>query len=373
MEARFNGGQLRLARHYWGATLQEVADEVGKSRQFISQLESGKAKLDAGDSSLQRIADALFVETAFFFRPSRPQISEEQAHFRKLASTKASTRHAVLARGSIFDHLVEFIDERVRLPVIDFPDYSHATSSEDIERAAEKVRMHWGLGFGPVSHMVRVVERAGAVVAFFKGASTEVDALSIVGKRPVIVRNEAKKSPYRQRFDIAHELGHLVLHEGHVTGDRQTEGEANRFGSAFLMPRSTFLKAFPRRGGRIDWQGVRELKLAFQVSKAAILYRAKTLNILDDHQYRSAVITLKNRGEAVEEAEDRLLQREEGEVVSKSMEVLRNGHGIDFDQLAREFNVLPKFLDEILPADLDRSPAPRRPKLSVVKGVAGEA
>ena len=94
------------------------------------------------------------------------------------------------------------------------------------------------------------------------------------------------------RFDIAHELGHLVLHEGHVTGDRKTESEANRFASAFLLPRSTFVKVFPKRGTRIDWAGIRALKLEFQVSKAAILYRAKSLELLDDDQYRGAVITL---------------------------------------------------------------------------------
>ena len=133
-------------------------------------------------------------------------------------------------------------------------------------------------------------DSAGAVVAFFKDASTEVDALSITSRRPVIVRNDAKASPFRMRFDIAHELGHLVLHEGHVTGDRKTESEANRFASAFLLPRSTFVKVFPKRGTRIDWAGIRALKLEFQVSKAAILYRAKSLELLDDDQYRGCLL-----------------------------------------------------------------------------------
>jgi Zn-dependent peptidase ImmA (M78 family) len=249
----------------------------------------------------------------------------------------------------IFDELVEFIDSRVRLPDVDFPDHSSAESHEQIERAAEQTRMHWGLGLGPISNMVRVVERAGAVVAFFQEASTEVDALSITSRRPVIVRNDAKKSPYRQRFDIAHELGHLVLHEGHVTGDRKTESEADRFASAFLLPRSTFLKAFQMRGSRLDWLAIRDLKLKFGVSKAAIIYRAKSLGLITEEQFRGAFITLRNRGESIEEVEDQLAAKEAGEIVIEALKVLKTAHGIGRVKLAAALDVKPPFLQQIIP------------------------
>lgn len=364
----FNGAQLRLARHYWGTTLQELADVIGKTRQFVSQLETGKAKPELTDPVVAPLAEELKVEAGFFYKPTVRQIAEEQAHFRKLATTKASTKQTVLARGSMFDEIVEYIDKRVRLPEVDFPDHSGAESNEAIERAAESVRVYWSLGFGPIANMVRVVEKAGAVVAFFHEASTEVDALSITSRRPVIVRNDAKKSPFRQRFDIAHELGHLVLHEGHVTGDRKTESEANRFASAFLLPRSTFLKAFPRRGARLDWSGIRDLKLTFKVSKAAILYRAKSLDLLDEGQYRGAIITLKNRGEAIEEAEDALLQKEEGEIVGQALQIMQNSHGIGATKLARALDVKPEFLRRVLPLG-DDEVMPRKAELRLVKGL----
>jgi Zn-dependent peptidase ImmA (M78 family) len=363
----FNGGQLRLARRYWGATLQDVADAISKTRQFASQLETGKAKPGVEDPIVQRLADMLKVSPRFFFKHSGRQIAEEQAHFRKLATTKDSTKQTVLSRGSVFDEVVEYIDKRVRLPVVDFPDYSGAETAEEIERAAERIRSHWGLGLGPIAHMVRVVESAGAVVAFFQKVSTEVDALSITSRRPVIVRNDAKRSPFRQRFDIAHELGHLVLHEGHVTGDRKTESEANRFASSFLLPRSTFLKAFPKRGSRLDWAGIRDLKLTFMVSKAAILYRAKSLSLLDDAQYRSAVITLKNRGEAIEEAEDTLVPKENGEIITQALQVLSKGHGISVARMANDLCVTPEFLAEIIPVPSEEDAMSVRPQLRVVK------
>lgn len=347
-QPEFNGAQLRTARHFWGMTLQEIADAISTTRQFVSQLESGKAKPGRSDAIVQALANAVEVHPDFLFRREREQVHEEQAHFRKLAATKASTRQMVLARGTIFGQVVDFIARRVRFPEVNVPDHSDSTSAEQIERAAELARIHWGLGLGPISHMVRVVERAGIVVAFFNEASAQVDALSIASKRPIIVRNDAKKSPFRQRFDIAHELGHLILHEGQVTGDRKTESEANRFASAFLLPRSTFAKAFPRKGTRLDWAGIRQLKLTFGVSKAAILYRAHSLALLDESQYRSAIITLKNRGEAIEEAEDGLVEKEVSELIPKSLDVLRTAHGISFSDLAQALLVSPDFLKQII-------------------------
>ncbi len=364
----FNGGQLRLARHFWGKTLNDVAVDIDKTRQYVSQLETGKAKPRSDDPIVLSLADSLQVMPAFFYKSAGTLLSEDQAHFRKLATTKTSTRQRVLAMGTIFDQLVEFFDTKVRLPNVDFPDESGAHTAEEIELAAERVRRHWSLGVGPIAHMVRVVESAGAVVAFFKDASTEVDALSITSRRPVIVRNDAKASPFRMRFDIAHELGHLVLHEGHVTGDRKTESEANRFASAFLLPRSTFVKVFPKRGTRIDWAGIRALKLEFQVSKAAILYRAKSLELLDDDQYRGAVITLKNRGEAIQEAEDAFCQKEEAEIVTKALEVLRVHHKLSREAVAKQLDVKPALLAQILPVSSEIAEPPRaKPVLQLVK------
>ena len=242
----FKGSQVRLARHYWGKTLNDVAEDVGCTRQYVSQLENGKGKLKFDDPITEILARSLEVAPTFSSSPS----GFLYLKIRHISGSLPRQRPASNRRFSPedhFDQLVEFIDTKVRLPTVDFPDESGAESAEEIERAAERVRAHWGLGMGPISHMVRVVERAGAVVAFFQDASTEVDALSIVSRRPVIVRNDAKQSPFRLRFDIAHELGHLVLHEGQVTGDRKTESEANRFASAFLLPRTTFMKASPRQ------------------------------------------------------------------------------------------------------------------------------
>lgn len=358
----FQPTRLRLARHFWGITLQELADALGCTRQHVSQLETGSPRFGPGDATVQALASTLTVTPSFFFHAGRPAFAEEQAHFRKLASTKVSMKQKVLARGTIFGELVDLIESKVRLPRVDIPDFSGAHSPEEIERVAEKARSYWSLGWGPIDNVIRTVERAGVVVAFFYDASREVDALSISSRRPLIVRNDLKTSPFRQRFDIAHELGHLLMHEGHVTGDRQSEAEANRFASAFLLPRSTFLKVFPRRGSRLDWTGLSDLKMQFQVSKAAILYRARSLGVLDDLQYRGAVITLKNRGEAVAEVEDPQCPREEAEIVSGALALLARRYGFDRAAIADQLHVGTALLAEIVPPVRDGDPVAIKPR-----------
>jgi Zn-dependent peptidase ImmA (M78 family) len=228
-----------------------------------------------------------------------------------------------MAKAEMFLRLVDYLDEHLKLPAVDIPTISDVRSTDDIEQAAELCRHHWGLGLGPINNMVRVAERAGAIVTTFSSVSAEIDALSYALKRPIIVRNDAKPSACRQRFDIAHEVGHFVLHQGIQTGSRITESQANRFASAFLIPRSMMAAHWPKpKGSRLDWLGMKAFKLTWKVSKAAMLYRAHQLDLIDDIQYKSGVITLRRTGEATSEREDREIALEQPSMVSQALDVL---------------------------------------------------
>lgn len=345
----FNGSNLRLARLYHELSLEQVAERVDKTRQYIQRLESGSAV--PTPELANKLAAVLLVMPEFFEGQEQSPVNEEIVHFRKRSSTRMATKWATLAKAELYRRLIEVFDEYLNLPPVRFPEL-RAHTQEDIEKAAEKCRTDWGLGFGPIDNMTRLAEKLGAFVTSFDSVSDDVDALSVPLSRPFIVRNTAKKSPCRQRFDIAHEVAHLILHEGISTGDRVTESQANRFASALLLPRSAMAKYFPRPiGGRIDWQGLSQFKLTWKVSKAAIIYRAHQLSLLTDAQYKTAFFGLKRKGEAIDEKEDYLIPNEKPELFHRAMRFLLTDLSVDVESLAQRLCITPTMLAELASDD----------------------
>lgn len=317
------GEQLRLARLAHGYSLEEVGERVGATRQFIQQLETGARS--PSDDLVAALADELGVTLPFLAEPMPSTVRPEQCHFRGHVNRPASITSQVLARGTLLDKFVAAMEDHLELPEVSFPDLP-AISAEEIEQAAEEARRFWGLGTtGPIISMMRVVENAGAVVTYFGDLSERVDAFSMDRRRPVIVRSSLKESLCRQRFDFAHECGHLVMHRGIQTGDRVTEDQAHRFASAFLFPRGAALREFPR-GRSINWRALFQLKLRWKMSVRALVRRGYDLGILSPAQYRTANIHLVKTGQSkIEQYDaDGTLPVEQPELLPSALSALDN-------------------------------------------------
>lgn len=321
-QSNFVGDQLRLARLVHGLSLEQVALAVGATRQYIHQLETG-SRNPAGEL-VEALADVLGVHVAFLHSMEANGVRPEQCHFRKQQTTPASVTSQVLARGTLLDRLAQELERELSLPKVNFPDIL-IRDLEGAELAANEARRYWGLGAdGPITNMMRVVENAGAIVTYFNGLSERVDALSMDRPRPIVVRSDAKASLCRQRFDLAHECGHLVMHRGIETGDKTTEDQAHRFASAFLLPRAAFVREFPR-GRSMNWAELFKMKLRWKVAVRAIVRRAFDLGMIDAAQYRTANIQIVKTGQAKAERYDDQLPLEEPELLDAALKVLDAG------------------------------------------------
>jgi Zn-dependent peptidase ImmA (M78 family) len=282
-------------------------------------------------------------------------VHAEQCHFRKQATTPASVTSQVLARGTLLDRFIARLDTVLELPPVDFPQI-RVSSAEDIELAAESCRRHWGLGLsGPITNMTRVVENAGAVVAHFSGISDRVDALSMDRPRPLIIRSEAKPSACRLRFDIAHECGHLVMHRDIQTGDRETEGQAHRFASAFLLPRAAFAREFPR-GRYLNWSAIFDLKLRWKVSARAIIRRAYDVGLITADRYRSGNIHLNRNGQAKTELHDEAIVAEAPELLTGAFAALASAHPNALRELSESVALRDGMFERLLEQPLPETP-----------------
>ena len=87
----------------------------------------------------------------------------------------------------------------------------------------------------------------------------------------------------RQRFSLAHEIGHLVMHFGKVVDlNRDLEKEAMEYASEFLVPGQEFKNIQTT----IDLRFLANQKLYWRVSMASLLYRVKDLYMATENQIR---------------------------------------------------------------------------------------
>lgn len=348
----YRGDKLRIARMAGGFSLEEVASAIGKTKQLISKYEKGAQPTE---DALEVICQYLGIDRKFLFSQRAYPIEAETCHFRSLRSRTQTMTKNVMARAEIFEEIIRRVEQEVVFPEVAIPDVpALKMDNANVEKIAEHCRREWGLGLGPISSMVNLVEQLGIVVTTIQGVDEKVDAFSVPHQRPFIIRNVAKKSVCRFRFDIAHELGHLVLHDGVTTGDAVTEDQANRFASAFLMPRVSFSKEFPAlRGSQLDWVKLVEFKKRWKVSLKAIIYRASSLGLITPEKARSGFMYLNTRGYTRDEPGDELIPPEVPTLLNRAIEILPyrewlamlSSIGVTEDSVRKLFDLKhPKFM-----------------------------
>lgn len=345
--AAFSGDRLRLARYRAGLTIRELADRVEVSHAAVSQYETERIRPTT--QTLARLAMATGVPAAFFAYGRRPvsQGGLDGVHFRSLRSTSRAGRAQAWAWSEIVLDVADVLERYVRLPAVDVPVVAVGPEAdrEEVEAAVAQVRATWALPHGPVGHLGRHMEAHGILVARLEIANDGIDAFSHAqGARPVVILGSDKADAARSRFDAAHELGHLVCHPDADPGGAQ-EQQAHAFAAELLMPRSHLVKLLPRR---FDLGAYARLKQDWGVSIRALLYRAKTLEVISEPAYRRAVMLLNQRYGGKSEPYP-LGAAEQPRLLAAAVEVAGLS-GITSDQIASEAHLPLRDLQAVLGA-----------------------
>ena len=309
---RFNPQRLEVARKRRGWTKSRLAHEAGISPRMVTAYErDGKRPTTA---TLERVANCLDFPRGFFEADSMDEVPPFGTSFRALSRLTAKESGQARAAGTIAIALAAWIDERFRLPSPDIPSYPGV----DSETASLALRQHWGIGERPVRHMIRLVEANGVRVFSLPHECQSVDAFSFkLGHVPFIFLN-TRKSVEHTRMDIAHELGHLVLHWEQKLQGRNEEREAAQFASALLMPRDSVCAHSPRNGNVAQ---IITAKKRWRVSAAALTYRMHEVGMLSDWRYRTTFAHLSRRGFRTSEPDP--LEPETSSVLDQVFRVLR--------------------------------------------------
>lgn len=298
VSAMFDGKRLTLARELAGLKRIQLAELIDMSPASVSAWESGLKKPNG--STVARLSVALQVEPQFFAATSGLPMFATVPHFRSLRSTTQRAQDQALAYGRLAGEIAALVEKSVKFPPRNLPAFPLPATEASIggpEEAARLSREHFGVPVGPVEHMVRLAERAGVLVVFSAPQTASIDAYSMEwAGRPIVVLNPEKNDYYRQRFDVAHELGHLIMHTDAEPGGRIAEDQANRFASEFLMPAEHILQYLPGTTTNQGWMTLRQLKEHWGVSMQALLYRARELGVMSEVTYRNAMIRVSGLG-----------------------------------------------------------------------------
>lgn len=280
--------RITLARERRGLTASALAKMLGVARQTIAAWEAGTQ--EPTTANLESLAAVLAFPTSFFDAREVEPVPLGAVSFRALSKMTASTRNVALASGRVALLINEWLDERYWLPTLDVPTLGLQKPSQ----AADVVRHRWGLGNAPIANMTHLLESKGVRIFSLPPECTTLDAFSFWWLRTPVILLAQGKTAERRRFDLAHELGHLVLHADREGFQGQSaEDESNAFASSFLMPRAGML-ARPLRNATLDV--VLGERKRWRVAAMALTYRLNELGFLSEWEYRNLCVELSRRG-----------------------------------------------------------------------------
>jgi len=290
--------RLKVARKKAGLSLRGLQEKIANkvSAQAIGKYERGIMK--PSKEVLSTLADALNVTVGFLTASSDIRLGAIE--FRE--NFIRNKRDDNIVRAKILSHVERSleIEEILQVETLEwtlprsFP--YPIRDNNDIEEATQLLRTVWNLGYDAIPNLTELLENRGIKVIYLNlpesvsGVSCFIER-SGHGRIPVIVVNK-QITPERQRFTLAHELGHLLLD----VIDENKEDICDRFASSLLMPKQILWETLGRHRQSISIAELISLKKMFGVSILAIVVRCSKINLIRSQTYQNIYKEFIDRG-----------------------------------------------------------------------------
>ncbi|MGB0712307.1 MAG: helix-turn-helix domain-containing protein [Gammaproteobacteria bacterium] len=295
------GERIKQARESAGLSLRALGERAGVTAMAISKYERDEST--PSSKVLIGLSKALGVRTEYFFRGAR--VTLERPDYRKHPKLPKKEHDKVIA--DVTDQverrmaLGKVLPEAWELP-FDRPKFRQQVATmDDIEVVADKARSAWDLGTNPIQDLMDTLEEHGLKVFTTRfGDAARFDGLTAsVQGMPLVVVGEGKGwVGDRQRFTLAHELGHQLL-EGRLPkgwGEDEIERACHRFAGAFLVPASEVRQALGNKRNWLEPQELYQLKHEYGLSMNAWSFRARDLGIITQQTFGKYWGLVRKRG-----------------------------------------------------------------------------
>lgn len=310
----FIGKSLTHIRMLNDLSRSQLAEKIDVSEQAIWQYENGYAspKLEV----VNKLKSLFKVKSMYFYKEDMlKNVELDNIKIENIAYRSDIINSVYKTQGEkMYLHFVEaflkLIEGKIKYPkdiILELraKSISLFQMDENIDREelikiiAKMSREILGMPKNSNQNLLFILEKAGIFI-FEKEIGEKIDAYSLWSEnnRAYIVLGTVRKSAVRRNFDLAHELGHLLLHhkQEFINNDKKTynklEKEADLFASEFLLPSEAFEKDFEKVPKKSNPKAYLDLKVKWSVSLQALAVKAYRLELIDYQQYRYFFISI---------------------------------------------------------------------------------
>lgn len=280
--------RLKQARLMKNLSMDKLCEKIGVSKQSIYKYENAQMMPDS--RTLLALSNALDIKVDYFFRPI--SINIDHIEFRKKA--KLGAKNIASIKETVRDKVERYfeIEELNNISTSFHAEYRNVDvlGETDIYPIVSRLKSDWQLGEDGINNLIEILEEH-QIKVFELDESNEFDGLSgyINDTHPVIVLNKNFNSE-RKRFTALHELGHLILSFDASINDKMKERLCDLFASEMLISSKVFIQKIGANRKDISLQELRDIQVQYGISIDALMYKAKTLNIITDRRHRGYCI-----------------------------------------------------------------------------------
>lgn len=346
----FHPHMLTLAREAAGLTQAAIAQHAHVSQSLMSKIENGFES--PSRDFLGKTAEICGVPVEFFGQhDAMPSDTVYDIFHKKRLTLPQKPLKRANANVQKLRMETARLLRSVEVPASrPFPSLSVDAHDSPAEIAL-LTRATWRLPTGPLPNLVQAVEATGTPVILADLGHEKLRAMSMAGvtsDNAHIIAVNSRLPASAQRFALAHEIGHLVMHEGLSTPNM--EKEADDYASALLMPAADISPQLRN----VRFRDLGELKRRWRVSLAALIYRAHSLGLITERHYRTLNIDLNQlpNGRKREPGES---PREEPTLIRNVIKTYHDDYGYSVEDLCKLMVVTrQRFCEQYDPEAVDR-------------------
>ncbi|MGG4401129.1 XRE family transcriptional regulator [Paenibacillus amylolyticus] len=354
----FVGENLTNLRIMHGYSRKQLSEQLGVTQQAVWQYENAYTSPKVPIvNELKRIFS---VKSKYFYtkdmltqRNNAANIDVMNIAYRSKVMNVISKTQTEAKHVEYLDTFINYITAQISLPTlniiqlreeaIEYMNHTDDDRTTQIHYVAHLARQRLNMEPSTNENLMFRIEKSGVYV-FEKAIGEEIDAYSLWTRndRPFIILGNIKRSAVRRNFDIAHELGHLLLHYRleFVNLDRKEhkliENEANLFAGAFLLPEEEFSSDMNEIIYKTNPDQYLDLKNKWKTSLQVLGYRAAHLGMMEAKDHRNFYAAMHRRGYLEKEPFDREIPLQKPMRIKTIIDLLSNKGLVDIRYMIEE-------------------------------------